>query len=422
MLILGTRGLSILIGMALSVLLARWLGAADFGTYFFTITLANFLAMPVMAGLPTLVVREIAIARSSGDGGLVSGIVRWSVRFVLISSLAVGVIGGLTYWLTGWASEIRPFYFLALPLIVALGTMQLASAVLQGFEKPVLGNLPDGLMRPAILLFLASLAAVVGLLTPGITVAFHIAAAVLAAGWAVIVGRKIRRLPELALPSALPRYHTKAWLLGLLPLTLITGAALLNNRLDVMMLAYFTDTAEVGRYGIAMQIATLVVVGQTIVNNIVQPQIARQFSAGEMDKLQSNISQAARLATALAALVLLALAVFGKPVVLALVGEDFRAAIPVLLVLATGRVLNCLMGPVGVTLNMTGNAYQTAWLTLTFSLVNGALNVALIPQYGAVGAAFATSISLFCLHVAMVLRARRIVGVDTTIFGHRPPS
>lgn len=412
----AARGASIAVGTLLAVLLARWMGAEGYGAYLFTITLANFLALPVLAGLPTLVIREIAAARGRSDGAALRGILRWSIGFVLVTSAAIGTVGALVLLLTDWGGALRPVYLLALPLIVALAAMQLAAAVLQGFEQPFRGSLPDTLLRPAALLVLAALAALGGALTPEMAVLLHILAAGLAAIWAIVLGRRIRRLPAHVLPACRPRYHTRAWLAGLLPLSLIAGAALLNTRLDVLMLAWFTDTAEIGRYGIAMKIAALVAVGPGIVNTIVQPRIARIWGQGGAEDLRRTITLASRMSALAALVAALAILGLGGQAVIALVGEDFRAAIPAMLVLAGGRLAIALAGPVGNALNMTGHAGRTAGLMLAFSGLNAALNLVLVPIWGMLGAAAATSVALVLLHVAMVVQARRVLGLDTTIF------
>lgn len=413
------RALSILIGLAFVVLMATWLGTEGYGQYFFTVTLASLLALPVLAGLPTLVVREVAQARGRQDGALIVGIMRWSAWFVLVTSLTVATFGGLILFGLRGYGESWSIYTLALPLIVALGAMQLSAAYLQGHEQPVLGSLPDGLIRPGLLLGMAACAALVGSLTPQLAILAHIMAALLATGWAVIISRRFNKTAIDNLPQPKPRYETRAWLSGLLPLSLITGAALLNNRLDVIMLGWLADFSEVGRYGIAMQIAGLVAVGPTIINSISQPRIARLHGQQDRDTMQHELTQAARLGLGLSFAVMGVLALIAEPIILVLLGEEFHGAIPALIVLGGGRVVLSAMGPVGNALNMTGNAPTTAWLTLAFSVVNAILNASLIPLCGAVGAASATVLSLFGLHIAMIWQARRLIGVDTTIFGWR---
>lgn len=417
--VLATRIASVLIGIVLSVLLARVLGADGFGEYLYTITIASFLALPVLAGLPTLVIREIAIARGQSDDASISGIIRWSIAFVLITSAVVGIMGTVFLISTGWLAGIHSIYALAFPLIIALGFMQLAAAVLQGYERPFLGNLPDGLLRPFILLTCTAIAAAAGALTSPYAVLLHIAAASFAALWAALIGFRIVKKSKRLRPSIQPVFRTQTWLVGLLPLSLITGASLLNSRLDILMLGALTNSVEVARYGIAVQVAGLVLLGQTIVNGIVQPKIARLFRQNERQNLRALLTQAARLSSAASFSVMIVVVLLGDIVILTLVGIEYAGSVAIMLVLSLGKCLNSLMGPVGNTLNMTGNATRTAVLTLSFSIVNAALNLALIPVYGAVGAAFATSISLLCLHAAMVFWARRVLRLDTTVIGMR---
>lgn len=414
------RILSIINGIALSVLLARWLGAEDYGVYLLTITIANFLALPVLAGLPTLIVREIARARACKDGGAVSGIFRWSICFVFFTSVLIGVVGALLHLFTDLGEGVLPVYYMAFPLVVSLATMHLASAVLQGFEQPVRGNLADGFLRPFSMLMMASCAAVMGSLTPNMAVLFHILASFLSAGWALLAINWVKKLPDFALPNNPVSYRTREWLGGMLPLALITGAALLNNRLDVLMLGYFLDTSAVAQYGIAVQVAGIAVLGPTIANSILQPKITRLHSQEKIVSLRQSITLMARISLTLASIGVLIIFALGDKFILDILGADFSMAIPAMYILVSGRLLNTMAGPVGNSLNMTGYAKKTAWLTAAFAILNGVLNYYTIPVFGINGAAFTTATTLFFLHVAMTFEARRCVNLDTSFLGMHP--
>ena len=63
---------------------------------------------------------------------------------------------------------------------------------------------------------------------------------------------------------------------------------------------------DVARYGIAVQLAGLVVMGQTIVNAIVAPKIARLYRQSDHTGLHRMITHAARLSAMIALAVFLA--------------------------------------------------------------------------------------------------------------------
>ena len=179
------RGLSIFIGVSLSVLLARWLAPDGYGAYLFTVTIAQFLAMPILAGLPTLVVREVAFAQAKGDAARRAGIIRWSAGFVLLTFVAVAACAAIVFILLDKSQDTASIQFLALPLVLALACLRLASAVVQGHEHPVAGSLGDGLIRPALLLSLVLIFAFSGLLSPATALWLHVVSAAMLAGFAV---------------------------------------------------------------------------------------------------------------------------------------------------------------------------------------------------------------------------------------------
>ena len=87
----AVRAVNIGAGVALSALLARGLGTEGYGQYLFALALAQILAMPVLAGLPTLVIRETALARGRGDGAALRGLRRWALACVAASAALLGL-------------------------------------------------------------------------------------------------------------------------------------------------------------------------------------------------------------------------------------------------------------------------------------------------------------------------------------------
>jgi len=415
---LGVRGLSILIGIALSLLLARWLKPEGYGTYLFTLTIAQLLALPILAGLPTLIVRQIARARGQTDGAGLAGILRWAIWFVLLTSGTILAAAALFIILTGSGADLRVELF-ALPLVVALAFLQVGSAIVQGYEHPVAGNLADALIRPAILLGLVGLGVALGILDPALALSFHVAAAMIAALFTLWYWRQVCVPSDAAIPVAPPRYETRSWLSSLVPLSLITGGSMINSRLDVLMLGLISRTEEVARYGIAMQVAGLVVMGQTIVNTIVAPKIARHHSRDDRDALRNVIAEAARLSTGVALVVVLIIVWFGELIILALLGPEYIGTVQIALILSVGNLISSMMGPVAKVLNMTGNERTTARLVWISAVANGALNLALVPIYGATGAAIATVAGQVLHQLAMTWWVAARLGFDTTILGRR---
>lgn len=414
--LMGTRVLSILIGVALSVLLARWLAPEGYGTYLFTLTIAQFLAMPILAGLPTLVVREVAIARGNNDPRRLAGILRWSAGFILLTFSTVAILGTILLFLQDHSGSSILIYYMALPLVLALAFLNLVCAILQGYEHPVAGNLGDGLLRPTLLLTLVSVAAMTGFLNPLMALWSHVAATciagVFALGYWILVCCGLQQSQR-----AQPRYENRRWLLSLLPLGLITAASLLNSRLDILMLGILSASDDVARYGIAAQVAGLVVMGQTIVNSIVAPKIARLYQQADHTELHRMITHAARLSTTIALAVFLFIFLLGAQIIEGLLGQQYAASWLIALILCGGNLVSSAMGPVAKVLTMTGYERAVARLVWLSALVNAIFNLLLVPICGAVGAAIATAIAQIVCQTLMVYWSATRLRINTTVLG-----
>lgn len=415
---LATRVLSILIGIALSVLLARWLAPEGYGNYLFTLTIAQFLAMPILAGLPTLVVREMAIARGSNDSNGLAGILRWSAGFVVLTFLTVAALAITFLLLRHQGDGALPVYYMALPLVLALAFLQLGSAIVQGHEHPFAGSLGDGLIRPALLLVLVAVAAMVGFLSPGSALWLHVGAATIAALFAFGYWFWVCRDNQ-PVQRPVPRYETRKWLASILPLSLITAASLLNSRLDMLMLGILSVAEDVARYGIAVQLAGLVVMGQTIVNSIVAPKIARLYRLSDHTELLRMITHAARFSTIIALTVSAFIFLVGEQIVEGLLGEEYTAAWLIAMILCGGNLVSSAMGPVVQVMIMTGYERTMARLMWLTALANALLNLLLVPIYGAAGAAAATVAAQVMRQLFMAYWSAERLRIDTTFLGRR---
>ena len=266
--------------------------------------------------------------------------------------------------------------------------------MLRGFERVFLASLPDSLIRPVLLLLFVFFIQFFTDLSPIFALALHFIAAFIALTWVAITVKsccfdamsKENRSP--------PIFHTKIWLKYLIPFSFIAGATIINSRLDLLMLGLLSSKSSVAVYSIALQIASVAIIGQTIVNAIIAPKIARMHEEGNKKELQKLISGACLLSSVIAAISFLIAVVFGRWLTSAMFGEEYSSAYGVMLIVSAGYVLSVLFGPVVLTLNMTGHEQLTARILAASIIINIGLNFIMIPKYGAYGAAMATTTTL----------------------------
>ncbi|MBS1270306.1 MAG: hypothetical protein MAG794_01261 [Gammaproteobacteria bacterium] len=105
---------------------------------------------------------------------------------------------------------------------------------------------------------------------------------------------------------------------------------------------------------------------------------------------------------------------FGK-LLLSIFGGDFTAGYTSLTILAAGQLFNALTGSVGSTMMMTGHQQPAAWLMIQAALLNGVLNLLLIPHFGIEGAAFATAVATVAWNIRLYHFIRHEIGLDTSL-------
>ena len=413
---LMARVSEVLLGFVVVVFFARLLGPAGYGVYAFVFALMSLAAMPARAGLPPLIVRETARGQRSGDWPAVRGIWRWANGVALSLSLLIAAGGLLGLWL-GWArgEALRETLAWGLGLVPLLALAGIRSASLRGLRHVFAGVFPEQVLRPGLL----AVALLVVLTWSGkdISPADAMGLTVAAALVAFVVGAwLLRRYRPNEVTGAVPRYQHGAWMAAAWPMALTQGFQQLNRHADVLLLGLLAATVDVGVYRVAAQGALLVSLGLTALNMVAAPFAARLHVDAERHKLQKLVRRTAQAALAFALPATLLFVAFGDWLLVTLFGAEFRGAYWPLVVLAIGQLVNAWFGPTGMLLNMTGFEREVTRAVAVAAGMNVVLNLLLIPPFGVVGAAIATSASLVFWNVWLWLVARWRLGVNCSAF------
>lgn len=145
------------------------------------------------------------------------------------------------------------------------------------------------------------------------------------------------------------------------------------------------------------------------------PRIAYLHTQGRLGHLQALVSGVSLWIFWPSLVAVLVLVFFGDRV-LDLFGPGFAAAHGALAVLAFGQLLTAATGPVGLLLNLTGHHIVSFWVYLSFAVANVGLNAILIPLFGIMGAAVATTVTVGFLRLSLVVVARRRLGIISFVF------
>lgn len=405
------QGINMGLALLTSVVLSRTLGPSGYGSYAYAIAWVGFLLIPAVLGMDRYLVRGVATYAASREWGLMRGLVRWANRSVLTVSLVLAVLAaGLGYLVL--PADLRGPFCLAMPLLPITALVLLRQATMTGLSRSVSGQVPEFLLRPS-LLFLSLLPFALGLglsLTAPLAMVFNLVAVAVAFLLGVVLLR--RALPRETKVAELA-YEAKAWRRAALPMMLLGGMWLVNPLVSTIMLGSLRSAHDVGVYTVVARGADIMTVGLLAVTTPLSPRVAQLFAAGDMRGLQRVVSKAAKLSVAWSAPVAVVLIVF-RHTLLGIFGHQFSTAGLALVIMVIGQFVNTVAGPAGVVLMMTRHERAAAVGVGAGLIVNVALNAALVPSLGVLGAAIGTSASRIIWNAALAGYAGIRLKINTT--------
>lgn len=397
------------------VLLARLLGARDYGLVATVAALLQVLTMVALLGSNNLLLRFVPVYRVRQDRAEMHALLRFCALLSIGIGLAIGAAIALAMLMAHQAVSAETRWTVTIG-VAALPVMALSlqrQAVLRGLHLIARALLPDLVVRPLVLMALAIAWYMANEHAIGAPQAMgvHVAAAIVA----LLLGRSWMNK---ALPADIRTSGAAApdrqWLRIAVPLFLIAVMQLLIVRLDIMLLGLMVAPEAAGRYAAASRVADLAVFALAAANVAVAPLIAAMHARDDMVGLQRLLATLAK-GVLLVTIPLIATIMFFGTAILNVFGPDYDSAYTALVILVCGQAINALSGPVDFMLTMTGQQLKMLRILVASAVLNVVLNLSLIPTFGMEGAAFATA----CTTVAWNLLMRRAVlshlGVDASL-------
>jgi O-antigen/teichoic acid export membrane protein len=407
--VLSGRVAKVASGVLSSIFLARLLSVSDLGRYFLAESVVVAAVTIAQLGLSQTAVRRVATAVGSGDAAGVRRVTTDVVRWGLIGGSVVGLA------LFGLARALRIEAVLgALAAIwVILQTSEgLLAEILRGFQDIRAATLHVGSVTSTVMCGLLVGAGIAfGSLDPAgamtLAVISRFTSATMAA-WQVHL--KLKGYPARAASGERAPVLSESW-----PIWLNNVAWLVFQQADIWILSLFRPPAEVAVYGIASRLTRLLAEPQLLARSVIAPRIAQLHGQSRPRELEQLVRGSATVAGTLALAAFAVYALFGEPLLGGLYGSVYRTAWPMLLLLAFGQVVSACAGLSATTLMMTGHQRSVMLVSLTTSLVTATASFGMASLFGGVGLAAAVGGGVVLQNVAMLLMARRALGVWTHV-------
>ena len=399
-----------LLQLLIIVIIARVYGPEGNGSYAVALLLPAMLATFLNLGIAPANVYFIG-------AGKVAVITAWrsTVKlFLVLSLLGLGIGSAVLWWraeqwLPGVSHKLLWFALAIFPISLLLGFV---SSIFQGLQQFRLFNLVL-LAQPIISLMIIMVLVVSGSRDMVWLLAAYLAGTVIALLISLyflqpFLKQSISKEIDKNYGIIALNYGYKAHLSNIL--------TFVNYKADIFLVNFFVGSAGAGVYVIAVLLAERLWMLSQAVSTVLLPRLS-ELSEDE-DKRKQITPLISRWVIFVTLLGSVALAVIARPVIEFVFGVDYLAALMPLWFLLPGIVASSGARILANDLAARGrpelNMY-TSWVAVIVNLVG---NILLIPEYGLVGAAAATSLCYLTIFVLRIFMYWHHTGIEwyQTIF------
>ena len=381
--LVGDRILRMVGGLLVGVWVARYLGSEQYGLFNYALAFVSLLTPIVTLGLDNVVIRYLVKENSHRDEILGTTLVLKLAGGIVSVLLAVIIIFGLEKdtTLTVWLVAI----------LAMTGVFQAADTIDLWFQSQIRSKYSVIARNAAYLL--STVFKVVLILTK---------ASLLAFAWATLAEIVIGAIGLVVIYQTQEAVKFTNWKWSFstakrliresLPLIFSGFAILIFMKVDQIMLGQMIGDSEVGIYSAAVRISELwYFIPATIVSSVT-PAIYAAKEKSEQHYYK-RITQLIRLLAYTSLVIAIPMTFLSKNIVLIMFGSEYVAAGSILAVHIWASIFVFMGLATSPWFIAEGLNHLSLGKTLLGAIINIVLNFLLIPQYGGMGAAYATIIS-----------------------------
>lgn len=401
------------IGMAFGYLsrmiIARFLGASDYGLISLGFAVMSIGATLSLVGLQAGIQRYVSLYKGVGDKRRIKGTILGAIKISFPLSLLITFILFLgADWISIYffhspeLAQVLRIFVVAIPFWVLKVNFNAATVGFQVMQYQVYVN--------QFFENIFKLGAIVLLLALG----FGVLGA--AWGWAFAIILTTFLAFYFLEEKVFPFFHTevKAILVEKelfsfsFPLIFAGMSGLITSWTDTFMLGYFSTTSNVGIYNAALPTAKLLSVGTGAFAVIFMPVVSELYINNRWGDLRDVYCSVTKWILSITLPLFLLLSLFSASVMRIMFGSEYTAGATALSILAFSYFITSLFGLAAPLLQTYGRTKVIMVSSFFGAGANIGLNLLLVPTYGIDGAAIATGISVILMNFLLLLFAYRI--------------
>lgn len=395
---IGAKGL----GFVIAIVIARYLGPEDYGKYAFAISFVTLFMVLADFGMRPLLVREVARNNQLAEKYLANFLtLKIWLTLVLFGAVA------LAAWIYGTPLNLFILIMIAAAEIAANSFSEIFRGIFQAFER-MKYEMTSRVLNKVLILAGTIGVIILGLRTLSIMLVLLLAGIVTAI-YTIIVCRKYFARLKLAFDKVFLKEAFKQSFIFAITNVFIS----IYFKIDSVMLEKMRSVAEVGYYNTAYELVFAFMFVPTIFSAAIYPVLSR-FYKDDPGKIQNLVARFLKYYTLTAVALTVFLILLGAPLIHLFYGAQYDPSIILFQQLVVVLIFVFLNYLGGTLLNASNKQIVTTIAAGICAGVNIALNLWLIPAYGASGAAVATIITeaILCL-ITFIYIDRRLYRIFT---------
>lgn len=397
---------SMIIGLPISIILGRYLGAGELGLYSMTITIYTIASLIASLGVPSALINYVAefqedekqtnyIVSSGTYVSMFLGIVSFVILFLFSNAIA-------NFFNMPELSKLVRIISFAFPFSIVNFSLL---AVLNGFRHMKLHTLAiilQSILTTSVSILLVYLGYGVSGVMFGIVLSSIGSCSYLL--WVLRNYFKKISISQIMTYSKI--------LLSFGSQTLIANSInLINYQADIVMVGFFLTKVDVGLYGVAVVFAKLLWLVPDSIQKITYPLISEFHGKKKQESVGQVVTMIMKYTACVLIIIVIAMLIYGKLIITSIYGNSFIGSVYPLYILITGTFIFGITKSVNSLFASIGRVDLFAKMPAISAIANIILNLLLIPIYGITGAAIATSASLLIYVIFMLYFMKKIVGI-----------
>lgn len=396
------------ISLFAEAIVARQLTAGEFGAAIFAYTALLTLSSITLVGIPQGFTYHLSIFDERGDEGaafrtVISG---FGILFVVVTVcglsiyfLPFAIVDGLGISRSQW----RWVTWLG-PLIVAYPISRVSFGIMRGYDKSIPKVLSDDILNKIIAFFALSIA-IWQNASEFVFLSFYlgqyILSGLLAGGYALYLLRaKVRHVKfRTNICKEAHQLISYSW-----PLALKNATRRILGSSDILLIgALVASSSAVGYYRVGFVISQLGMIPLLAILYLYTPRFSRNYDNSNIKTMKSLYYKSAKWSTFFALPLIAPMLGYSDYIITTLFGAEYASGSIVLVILSVDIIFRSGMGTAAPTLQAIGRTKIDFATTGATTLINLGLSYFLILEFGIMGAAIGTFISILLMNSIQIL-------------------